>query len=78
MKSTALFSTLLLALFLSLFAACSDDSSSSPTGEAAPATKPRGKTLVAYFSRTGNTKPLAEYAAEYLDATLFEITAKIP
>ena len=34
--------------------------------------------LLAYFSRTGYTKPLAEYAAEYLDATLFEITAKIP
>ncbi|MBR2469563.1 MAG: hypothetical protein IKB43_05335 [Fibrobacter sp.] len=109
MKSPALFSTLLLALFLSLFAACSDDSSSSPTdaGEAVEssvsqdgknsatsssatskdetssssatsANKSRGKTLVAYFSRTGNTKPLAEYTAEYLDATLFEITAKIP
>ncbi len=122
MKSPALFSTLLLALFLSLFAACSDDSSSSPAGteeaiessvsqdgkssatsknesssssestvssssansssatssSTTTATKPRGKTLVAYFSRTGNTKPLAEYAAEYLGATLFEITAKIP
>jgi len=122
MKSPALFSTLLLALFLSLFAACSDDGSSSPTGagdtvessvsqdgkssatsknksssssestvssssansssatssSTTTATKPRGKTLVAYFSRTGNTKPLAEYAAEYLGATLFEITAKIP
>lgn len=78
MKSPALFLTLLLALFLSLFAACSDDSSSSPTGEVTPANKSRGKTLVAYFSRTGNTKPLAEYAAEYLSATLFEITAKVP
>lgn len=109
MKSLALFSTLLLALFLSLFAACSDDGSSSPTGtgeaiessvsqdgknsatsssatskdetsssSATSANKSRGKTLVAYFSRTGNTKPLAEYAAEYLDATLFEITAKTP
>ena len=122
MKSSALFSTLLLALFLSLFAACSDDSSSSPAGteeaiessvsqddkssatsknesssssestvssssansssatssSTTTATKPRGKTLVAYFSRTGNTKPLAEYAAEYLGATLFEIIAKIP
>jgi len=78
MKSPALFSTLLLALFLSLFAACSDDSSSSPTGEVSPANKSRGKTLVAYFSRTGNTKPLAEYAAEHLGATLFEITAKTP
>ena len=122
MKSPALFSTLLLALFLSLFAACSDDGSSSPTGagdavessvsqdgkssatsknesssssestvssssansssatssSTTSASKSHGKTLVAYFSRTGNTKPLAEYAAEYLGATLFEITAKIP
>ena len=127
MKSPALFSTLLLALFLSLFAACSDDSSSSPAGteeaiessvsqdgkssatsssatsknesssssestvssssaysssatssSTTSASKSHGKTLVAYFSRTGNTKPLAEYAAEYLGATLFEITAKIP
>ena len=122
MKPLALFSTLLLALFLSLFAACSGDSSSSPTGagdavessvsqdgkssatsknesssssestvssssansnsvtssSTTSASKSHGKTLVAYFSRTGNTKPLAEYAAEYLGATLFEITAKIP
>lgn len=127
MKSPALFSTLLLTLFLSLFAACSDDGSSSPAGteeaiessvsqdgkssatsssatskneslsssesivssssansssatssSEASASKSHGKTLVAYFSRTGNTKPLAEYAAEYLSATLFEITAKIP
>ncbi len=122
MKSPALFSTLLLALFLSLLAACSDDGSSSPTGagetvessvsqdgkssptsssatsknetlsssestvlsssanssSATSTSKSRGKTLVAYFSRTGNTKPLAEYAAEYLGATLFEITAKNP
>ena len=40
--------------------------------------KSGGKTLVAYFSRTGNTKPLAEYAAEILNADLFEITAKVP
>jgi len=82
MKSPALFSTLLLALFLSLFAACSDDSSanssSATSSSATSASKSRGKTLVAYFSRTGNTKPLAEYAAEHLGATLFEITAKTP
>lgn len=34
--------------------------------------------LVAYFSCTGNTKPLAEYAAEYLNADLYEIKAEIP
>lgn len=35
-------------------------------------------TLVAYFSRTGNTKPLALYAAEILSADTFEIEAAVP
>lgn len=34
--------------------------------------------LVVYFSRTGNTKQLAEYAADYCSADLFEIKAKVP
>ena len=34
--------------------------------------------LVAYFSCTGTTKPLAEYAAEYLNADLYEIKAETP
>lgn len=34
--------------------------------------------LVAYFSYTGTTKRLAEYAAEYLNGDLFEIQAEIP
>ena len=37
-----------------------------------------GRVLVAYFSRTGNTRPLAEYAAEYYGADLHEIIAKEP
>ena len=36
------------------------------------------KVLVAYFSRTGNTKPLAEYAASYYGADLYEIVAAEP
>ena len=36
------------------------------------------KTLVAYFSRTGTTEPLAKYAAEYLNANIFEIEAAVP
>ena len=36
------------------------------------------KVLVAYFSRTGNTRPLAEHAAELLDADLYEIRAVEP
>lgn len=34
--------------------------------------------LVACFSATGNTWPLAEYAAEYLNADLFRIEPEIP
>ena len=34
--------------------------------------------LVAYFSCTGTTKTLAEYAAEYLNADLYEIKAETP
>ncbi len=34
--------------------------------------------LVAYFSCTGNTKPLAEYTAEILNADLFEIIPETP
>ncbi|MCI8464968.1 MAG: flavodoxin [Lachnospiraceae bacterium] len=36
------------------------------------------KTLVVYFSATGTTKPLAEYAAEILNADLYEIVPEIP
>lgn len=36
------------------------------------------KTLVVYFSCTGTTKPLAEYAADILGADLYEIAAEEP
>ena len=36
------------------------------------------KTLVVYFSCTGTTKPLAEYAADILEADLYEIVAEEP
>ncbi len=38
----------------------------------------KASTLVAVFSRTGHTKPLAEYAADYLNADFFEIEAAVP
>lgn len=37
-----------------------------------------GKTLVAYFSATGTTRPLAEYAADILGADLYEIVPEVP
>lgn len=36
------------------------------------------KTLVVYFSATGTTKRLAEYAAEILNADLYEIVPENP
>lgn len=36
------------------------------------------KTLVAYFSATGTTRPLAEYAAEVLEADIYEIVPEQP
>lgn len=36
------------------------------------------KTLVAYFSATGNTKPLAEYTSDVLGADLYEIVPEDP
>ena len=45
---------------------------------AKPEPKAGTRTLVAYFSATGNTRPLAEYAAAYLGADLYEIVPEIP
>lgn len=36
------------------------------------------KTLVVYFSATGTTEPLAEYAAEILGADIYEIVPEVP
>ncbi len=36
------------------------------------------RTLIAYFSATGNTRPLAEYAAAYLGADIYEIVPEQP
>ncbi len=37
-----------------------------------------GKVLVAYFSATGTTKTLAEYAADAMGAELYEIVPEEP
>lgn len=47
--------------------------------EETPAFVPTDSTvLVACFSATGNTWPLAAYAAEYLNADLFRIEPEVP
>ena len=45
---------------------------------AKPAAAGKGKILVAYFSATGNTKALAENAAQALGADLYEIRPEQP
>ncbi|MBR0277886.1 MAG: hypothetical protein IJQ50_05460 [Clostridia bacterium] len=53
-----------------------DLKSIKPLTEAKTANK--SKTLVACFSATGHTKPLAEYAANYLNADFYEIIPEEP
>ena len=58
-----------------------DPEAESPTGGAATGsgeTAQTGKILVACFSCTGNTKAVAEYAADILKADFYEITPKEP
>lgn len=50
--------------------------SSNTSGQPGPAAG--GKTLVAYFSATNTTRPLAEYASDILNADLYEIVAENP
>ena len=50
--------------------------SSNTSGQPEPAVG--GKTLVAYFSATNTTRPLAEYAADILNADLYEIVPEDP
>ena len=50
--------------------------SSSTSGQPEPAAG--GKTLVAYFSATNTTRPLAEYASDILNADLYEIVPEDP
>ncbi len=40
--------------------------------------KKTGKTLVAYFSATNTTRPLAKYASDILNADLYEIVPEVP
>ena len=86
-----LFTLVLAATVLLLTGACSNggggtastDATVITTAGSTVATQPgessdgeRSNILVAYFSCTGNTKTLAEYAAQSLDARLYEILPK--
>ena len=59
----------------------SSDSTDIPSQSTVPTDEPEttGTTiLVAYFSATGTTRPLAEYAAEILGVDLYEIVPEVP
>lgn len=66
---------LILFSFILLFAmaGCGAAAPQTQAGQAAG-----NKTLVVYFSATGTTKRLAEYAAEILNADLYEIVPENP
>lgn len=74
------------ALILSLSGCSGEPSKDEPvpnpsdttkTDNSSP-TKDNSKILVAYFSATGTTKQAAEYAAEILNADIYEIVPEIP
>lgn len=85
-------SIILLLAVLSCLTACGKSSQTGQTDANSGATSQKEESvmnqsgqsnkntniLVAYFSCTGTTKPLAEYAAEYLNADLYEIKAETP
>lgn len=51
---------------------------SEPVSEQEQETNMEQKILVVYFSATGTTEPLAEYAAEILNADIYEIVPENP
>ena len=70
---------LIIGLSVILLSSCGANSSSAqPSVSHAKdeSSVASGNTLVAYFSVTGHTRPLAEYAKEHLGADIFEIVPK--
>ena len=61
-------------------AVITDAPASAKTPAESETEPPSGKdgTIVVYFSRTGHTKPVAEYVAEELGADIYEIEARVP
>ena len=76
-----IFTFLLSALMIFTLTACGasgEEKVSSEPAETNSTKSPDKKFLVAYFSCTDTTKKLAEYAAEVLDADLYEIKPEVP
>ena len=62
-----------LGIVLSLAACSTNQSPSESTLEAQQPTDEAGKTLVVYYSATGNTENVANYIATATDGDLFEL-----
>lgn len=78
MKSK-LFIVLFCIMSMLLFSACGNGQSNTGSNQQNNASTQEGtKTLVVYFSATGNTKTLAENTAKVLHADLFEIQPQEP
>ena len=73
-----LFLALLAILCLSTFSCSSKTASDNASDATKAAHTKENKTLVAYFSASGNTKKVAETIAEITGATLFEIEPAQP
>ena len=78
-------STIIALVMIFSLAACSHSKNTEETSDGKAARAVQGqeetmgtKTLVVYFSCSGTTKTLAEYAAESLGADLYEIVAEQP
>ncbi|WP_322173563.1 flavodoxin [Acutalibacter caecimuris] len=69
---------LLSVLLLLTGSACAVEGESTVSSAVVPPGQDSSKILVAYFSATGTTRPLAEYAAEHLGADIYEITPQEP
>lgn len=67
-----------LGMVLSLAACSTNQSPSESTLEAQQPTDEAGKTLVVYYSATGNTENVANYIATATDGDLFELEPAEP
>lgn len=65
---------MVLALIVAVLAGCGS-SAETKTANAANSKKDFGKTLVVYYSNTGNTKAVAEEIAKVTGGDLFEVVA---
>ena len=74
--------TLIIAACCLILAACAQNNNKKDNKETTPTTETKEnkdmKTLIVYFSATGNTKAAAQKLAKEFKAELYEITPEVP